>query len=161
MPPITALLHCSNDALRLGRTLEMLLPCSEILVIDHHSSDRTKLVAHHYGARVLEAEINSDADQSIYLASHDWILCMHPGESITESLQACLFEFSALAGGSVKGAAFAVFVREQAADGGWQESPQRETRLVPRGRNLWRGGLPADEPSAAALEGELLRFVWP
>lgn len=161
MPPITALLHCSNDALRLGRTLEMLLPCSEIIVIDHQSSDRTTLVARQYGARVLEAEINSDNDQSIDLASHDWILRMHPGESITESLQASLFEFSALPGGSVQGAAFSVFVREQAADGCWQESPQREIRLVPRGRNLRRDRLPGDEPSATALEGELWRFVWP
>ena len=31
MPPITALLHTKNDSLGLGRALETLLPCSEIL----------------------------------------------------------------------------------------------------------------------------------
>ena len=40
MPPITALLHTMNDALRLGRTLEMILPCAEILIVDHRSARR-------------------------------------------------------------------------------------------------------------------------
>jgi hypothetical protein len=33
MPKITALLHTHNDALRLGRALDSLRPCDEVLVI--------------------------------------------------------------------------------------------------------------------------------
>ena len=95
MPPITALLHTRNDALRLGRTLEMLLPCAEILIVDHGSADATRRVACEYGARIVTADSHAAMNHYLDLARHDWILCMEPGESITESLQASLFEWSA------------------------------------------------------------------
>ncbi len=95
------------------------------------------------------------------LARHDWILCMQPGESITEGLQATLFEWSALPRESVAdGVAFSIFVREQTG-GHWLELPAPEARLVPRSWTRWRGRLPAQESSAVALEGELLRFDLP
>ena len=56
MPPITALLHTKNDGLRLGRALEMLLPCAEILIVDHHSADATRRIAREYGARIVTAD---------------------------------------------------------------------------------------------------------
>jgi hypothetical protein len=161
MPPITALLHTANDALRLGRTLEMLLPCSEILIVDHHSADATRRIARDYGARIVAADSPASANHYLDLARHDWILCMQPGESITEGLQASLFEWSALPShGSVSGVAFSVFVRKQTGER-WLELPVPETRLVPRTWTLWHGRLPTLEPSAIALEGELLRFALP
>jgi hypothetical protein len=87
-----------------------------------------------------------------------------PGESITEGLQASLFEWSALpahvVGGGARGPAFSVFVREQTGES-WLELPAPETRLIRRSWTLWHGRLPAHEPSAIALEGELLRFALP
>ena len=41
MPKISALLHTHNDALRLGRVLDSLRPCDEVLVIDEDSEDDT------------------------------------------------------------------------------------------------------------------------
>ncbi|MGA9713164.1 MAG: hypothetical protein WBR31_15340 [Candidatus Sulfotelmatobacter sp.] len=165
MPPITALLHTKNDALRLGRALEMLLPCSEIVVVDHHSADATLRVAREYGARIVTADAHSTADHYLDLARCDWILCLDPAESISEGLQASLFEWSALPtrpdlGGAANGSAFSVFVRQQTSDG-WLRLPAPETRLSPRGWTRWEGRLPAHEPSAVALEGELLRFASP
>jgi len=161
MPPITALLHTANDALRLGRTLEMILPCSEIVVVDHHSTDATRRVAREYGARHITADRDETANRYLDLARYDWILCMRPGESITESLQASLFEWSALPGSTVAGGvAFSVFVREQTGEH-WLELPAPETRLIPRSWPRWHGRLHGDEPSAVTLEGELLRFDLP
>jgi glycosyltransferase involved in cell wall biosynthesis len=165
MPPITALLHTNNDALRLGRALEMLLPCGEILVVDHHSTDATSRIARAYGARVVEADSHAPAHHYLHLASHDWILCLEPAESINENLQASLFEWSALpdhkvVSSAAGAAAFSVFVREQAG-AHWRRIPAPETRLVPRRWPRWHGHLPAREPSAVALEGELLRFAFP
>ncbi len=161
MPPITALLHTANDALRLGRTLEMILPCSEILIVDHHSTDATPRVARDYGARLVAPDGDETANRYLDLARYDWILCMQPGESITEGLQASLFEWSALPRESVAdGVAFSVFVREQSGEH-WQEIPAPETRLVPRSWTRWLGRLPAQESSSVALEGELLRFDLP
>jgi glycosyltransferase involved in cell wall biosynthesis len=107
------MLHTKNDALRLGRALEMLLPCSEILVVDHDSADGTRRIAREYGARIVNAD-SSNSNSYLALARHDWVLCMQPGESITEGLQASLFEWSALPGGDVAadGSAFSVFVCE-------------------------------------------------
>jgi glycosyltransferase involved in cell wall biosynthesis len=161
MPPITALLHTTNDALRLGRTLEMLLPCSEILIVDHHSVDATRRIAREYGGRIVRADDHASANHYLDLARHDWIFCMEPGESINEGLQASLFEWTALAHCGVLGdAAFSVFVREQTAES-WLGLPVPETRLIPRNWTKWQGQLPAPEPSARVLEGELLRFALP
>jgi hypothetical protein len=161
MPPITALLHTENDVLRLGRTLEMLLPCSELLIVDHHSLDATPRIAKAYGARVVPAESDADANHYLALARHDWILCLQPGESVTESLQASLFEWSALPPASLMPlAAFSVFVRQQTGEH-WLQLPAPETRLIPRSWTRWHGRLPAHESSAVALEGELLRFDLP
>jgi hypothetical protein len=164
MPPITALLHTTNDALRLGRALETLLPCGEILIVDHHSVDATRRVAREYGAHILAAD-SATANHYLDLARFDWIFCMEPRESITEGLQASLFEWSALPahgimGGVARGPAFSVFAREQTGES-WLELPAPETRLIPRNWTLWHGRLPAHEPSAIALEGELLRFALP
>jgi glycosyltransferase involved in cell wall biosynthesis len=162
MPPITALLHTTNDGLRLGRALEMLLPCAEILIVDHHSVDATRRVAREYGARLVTADGEDTTNHYLDLARHDWILCLEPWESITESLQTSLFEWSAQSSHSSVGggSAFAVFVREQNNDG-WVEFSAPETRLIPRRWTLWQGRLPAHEPSAGVLQGKLLRFTLP
>lgn len=161
MPPITALLHTENDALRLGRALETLFPCSEILVIDHHSADATLRVAREYGARIVQADNNATAGLYRDMARHDWIFCLNPAESITEALQATLFEWSLLPAAAVAGAtAFSVSVREQIGED-WQDFPAPETRLVPRNWTFWEERLPRNQPSTVALEGALLRFAFP
>ena len=163
MPPITALLHTANDALRLGRTLELLLPCAEILIVDHGSADATPRIAREYGARMLSADAHSAEHHYLDLARHDWILCIEPGESLSEPLQASLFEWRTLPNHTAIGAsasAFSMFVREQNGTH-WQKGPTPETRLVPRTWTLWRGRLPAPAPSAYTLEGDLLRFALP
>jgi glycosyltransferase involved in cell wall biosynthesis len=161
MPPITALLHTMNDALRLGRALEMLLPCAEILIVDHHSTDATQRIAREYGARVITTENDATADHYLDRARYDWILCLDPAESITEGLQASLFEWSALPSRDVaEGSAFSVFVREQTGEA-WLHLPAPETRLIPRIWNLWQGRLPAHQQFATPLQGELLRFALP
>jgi len=92
MPPITALVHTKNDALRLGRCLETLYPCDDILIVDHGSHDGTVHVAGEYGARVITAVTGASTDN--YLRSPlGWILCLDPRESLTENLAASLFEW--------------------------------------------------------------------
>jgi len=135
MPPITALLHTTNDALRLGRALETLLPCAEILVVDHHSADATRRIAREYGARIVAAEDEIPERRYLDLASFDSILCLEPAESITEGLQASLFEWSALPSPSVASRAagapaYSVSVREQAGER-WLDLPAPETASYP------------------------------
>ena len=161
MPPFTALLHTKNDALRLGRTLEMLLPCSEILIVDHHSSDATLRIAREYGARIVMVDSALTAGLYLEFARNHWTFCIQPGESITETLQSTLFEWNTLAHEDVAGRGYSVFVREQATDMNWHRLPEPETRLIQRSWNRWRGNLPVAKPSTTVLEGELLRFAQP
>ena len=160
MPAITALLHTENDALRLGRALETLYPCDEVLIIDHGSRDATVRLARDYGVRVVDAHLGVSPEQYLKSECPGWILCLDPRESLTESLAATLYEWKSLHTGDPAAAAFSVFLREETA-AGWIAIPTAETRLVPPAWNRWHGLFPMLEPSAIALEGELLRFCFP
>lgn len=168
MRRITALVQTKNDALRLGRCLETLYPCDDILVIDHGSEDGTVRVAREYGAQVVAAQPGVSPEH--YVApkadngNSEWILFLDARESLTESLAASLYEWKSESGslpdGVIFDPAFSVFVREETPQG-WVAVPAPKTRLVPQNWRRWQGNLPEHEPSAVALEGELLRFVFP
>jgi hypothetical protein len=158
MPSITAIMHTSNDALRLGRLLETLYPCDAIIVVDHESEDGTLTVARDYGATILGAK--PGATPASYLAppSSGWILCLDAREALSESLAASLFEWKSEA---VRGGApFSVFLREETTEG-WVEHPSAQPRLVPATWNHWAGRFPKPDASAISLEGDLLRFAFP
>ena len=160
MPPITALLHTENEALRLGRCLETLYPCDEIVVVDHDSRDHTAGIAREYGATVIPAEPGVSPEAYLQRIGPAWALCLDPRESLTESLAATLFEWKLTPPDSLSAAAFSVFLRNETADG-WIEVPIPQVRLVPPTWKHWQGNLPAHDPSASVLEGELLHFVLP
>jgi len=159
MPAITALLHTSNDALRLGRCLETLYPCDCILVVDYGSRDATVPVAREYGARVLAAAPGVYPTHYFRFADPGWILCLDPHESLSESLAADLYAWK-LDAGDPLAPAFSVFLRQETAEG-WVQVPLAQTRLVPPDWNRWDKFLPKSDPSAIVLEGELLRFLFP
>ena len=162
MVPIRAILHAHNDALRIGRCMETLYPCDEIVVVDHGSADGTLHVAREYGARIVKAAAEDLATADLWSAGmgrQEWILCLDPSESLSESLAASLFEWKSEA--VPEGASgYSVFLREETA-GGWVENPVAQTRLVPASWQKWAGRFPQTEDSAVVLEGELLRFVLP
>lgn len=167
MTSITALLHTHNDALRLGRALETLYACDEIVIVDRGSNDATVRIAREYGARILSGQKEaSPADYIRTIAStgsnSPWILCLDARESLTEKLAASLFEWKseALHAKAPAASAYSVYLREETAEG-WVEVPTAETRLVPSNWNRWRGNLPVQDASAITLEGEVLRFVFP
>ena len=158
MPLITALLYTENDGLRLGRALETLYPCDEILIVDHNSRDATIRIALEYGAHIVTAK--PGVPPVAYLANASgWFFCLSPRESLTEALAASLFEWKS-APAIPSASAFSVLVREETNDG-WIDLRTAQTRLVPITWNRWHQGFPIAEPAAAILEGELLRFALP
>ena len=152
MPQLTALIHTHNDELRLGRALESLRPCDELLIFDQGSQDGTGDVAREYGARLLPA-----ADANLSRAHHDWILCLLPTEALSEALEAALFEWKLAEHAATH--AFSMVVREQAGDE-WLSHPPT-TRLLNRQAHHWTSPLPSDDPRAQLLAGDLLRFRQP
>jgi len=158
MPPITALLHTDNDARRLGRALETLRVCDEIVIVDHESEDATVRIAREYGARVVMAGPDEPLDFYLKAAHSSWIFCLEARESVSEGLEATLLEWKSLP--PVPDQAFSIGLREETPDG-WAELSLPQIRLVPRHWRHWQHRLPANDSQATALEGELLRFVFP
>jgi hypothetical protein len=158
---LTALIHTYNDALRLGRCLETVYPCDEIVIVDHGSVDRTIDVAREYGARIIASRLVQSTSDTLlrdYLQpAGGWVLCLDPHESLTEGLAASLFEWKLESPGV---AAFSISLREETAKG-WVEHPTAQPRLVPASWQSWHGHLPANDFNARVLEGELLRFAFP
>ncbi len=156
MSAITALLHTHNDSLRLGRALETLYPCDQILIVDHASQDHTAAIARQYGARILEPV---PFPRMRSWVPPGWILCLSARESLTESLAASLYEVK-LQPPEAATRPFSLRLREETAQG-WADATTPETRLVPHVWDRWTAFLPHNDPSSLLLEGELLRFAFP
>lgn len=158
MPTITAILHTHNDALRIARAIESLRPCDEVLVIDHGSTDGTCEAAVRFGARVMRVR-NEACDTQRFLAEarHDWILCLHPTESLQEGLEASLFEWKL--GSHTAQTAFGVLLFEERPEG-WTP-PRVETRLVHRTAAEWNGWKPLTKAGPVVLDGSLSRMRLP
>ena len=154
MPPITAIVHTANDALRIGRALESLRVCDQVIVVDHDSRDQTTAVARSYGAAIR----CGDAAAAVAAARHDWILCLLPTEALHENLEAALHEWKDTDPGDAAG--FRIAVREESG-AGWQEAGT-SLRLVHRARIALRDPLPVDgSPEAPTIPGHILRFARP
>jgi glycosyltransferase involved in cell wall biosynthesis len=154
MAKITAIIHTDNSAKTLGRLLESLRPANEVLVVDHSSEDDSVKIARHHGAIVKEGLPGVEAGAYVMDASHDWILCLRPDESLSEGLEAALLGWKEHE--HEKELGFAFPIREQ-KDGQWHTLPA-EMRLVNRRRLNWKTALPPNRTDVPRLDGDLLRI---
>ena len=158
MPKITALLHTHNNALQLGRALDSLRPCDEVLVIDDESEDETEKVAREHGANFKKAIPGVTPGAYAMDAVHEWILCLRPNESLSDDLEAALFEWKE---GEVDPNIFCIGVPIRRENGtGWHKHPP-EVRLVNRSRMNWVGEMPPEQVCTTILDGDLLSFHQP
>ena len=155
MPRITALIHTNNDALRIGRALDSLRPCDEVLVVDHGSEDDTRRIAREHGATVKKGIPGVEPGTYATDAQYAWVLCLLPSESLTEGLEAALFEWKDTEPAE-ETVGLAIGLREE-TDSGWQAHPP-ELRLVNRDKLNWHDALPPNQDGVPALHGDLLRF---
>jgi glycosyltransferase involved in cell wall biosynthesis len=154
MPGISALIHTCNDERRLGRTLETLRPCDEIVIVDHASEDGTVRVARDYGAKVIPAVTGVQNGAYANDCKHDWVLCLLPAETLTEALETTLLDWKTKSAPEGTPAGYAVRIRSS-------ENGQpicQELRLVNRTRLNWQGVSPDAISDLPVLEGDLLRF---
>lgn len=160
MPRLTALLHTHNDALRLGRCLETVYPCDDILIFDHHSDDDSLRIAGAYGAKIIRSNTRLAVLGYEKLVS-GWLLCLRPCESLTESLAASLYEWKTRSASSVsETSAYSLHLREETTNG-WIDHENPQTRLVPANWRDWHEDLPVHDPSAQIMAGPLFRFAFP
>jgi len=157
MPKITALIHACNDELRLGRSLDSLRACDQVLVIDHGSNDNTEKVARDHGATVKKGISGVDYGTYSVDSSNDWILCLRANESLSEELEASLFEWKSQEHNGAAG--FNLRVREE-SDAGWNVL-DAQTRLVNKDKINWTGDLPPTTTVNGEIKGYILKFKNP
>ncbi|HEU4415402.1 MAG TPA: glycosyltransferase [Candidatus Angelobacter sp.] len=152
---ISALIHACDNERSLGRVLDSLRPCDEVIVVDHGSKDETVKVAREHGARVIAAVPGVDRGAYSQDARNPWVLCLLPQEALAEELEASLFEWSEAehTNGEL---GFNVAIREQNGSGWKTLDP--EMRLANRKEVNWIGDLPPAIAHAPALAGHILRI---
>ena len=153
MPKVTALIHTSNDASGIGRALESLRVCNQLLVIDHQSNDETAKIAAEHGATVKPAIQGVGDGAYVVDVQHDWVLCLLPSEALSQMLQESISAWKESDPASATG--FAMKLLEQ-TENSWHNDVV-QMRLVDRRKINWTGALPPN-CKAPQFEGELLRF---
>lgn len=152
---ISALIHACDNERSLGRALDSLRPCDEVIVIDHGSQDGTAKIAREHGAKLLPGVPAVDHGAYAQNAGNSWILCLLPHEALAEELEASLFEWSEAAHENGE-MGFNIAIREQNGTG-WKLLPA-EMRLANRDQINWTGDLPPENPNAPTLAGHILRI---
>ena len=152
---ISALIHTCDNERTLGRVLDSLRPCDEVIVVDHGSKDETMKIAREHGARVIPAVPGVDRGAYTQDARNTWVLCLLPQEALGEELEASLFEWSDTehTNGEM---GFNFGIREQNGSG-WK-TLEPEMRLANRQEINWIGDLPPAVAQAPTLAGHLLRI---
>ncbi len=155
MPKLTALIHANNGALALEQTLQSLRPCDEVLVISHDSQHEIAGIAKQHGAALKQAIVGVDNGAYAIDASNDWILCLQPGESLSNELQTSLEEWKKIDPGTTVG--YLVGIRDKDSPG----KRPHELRLINRTCLNWKEATPGKVPNAPELKGDLLRLCDP
>ena len=77
--PLTACIITLNEEAQIADCLRSLDFCDEIVVVDSHSTDRTREIAASMGARVIERDwpgYRSQKQFAVEAATHDWVVSL-------------------------------------------------------------------------------------
>jgi glycosyltransferase involved in cell wall biosynthesis len=167
-PALSACIVAFNEEDRLGDCLASLRWCDEIVVVDSHSTDRTREIAAAAGARVIERDWPGHVAQkefAIRQAQHDWVLCVDADERISPELEKELVELRAAGFPDMAGwklSRVSSYLGRWIRHGTWY--PDLKLRLFDRRRGRWSGHDPHDrvevDGTVGQLRGELLHHPY-
>jgi glycosyltransferase involved in cell wall biosynthesis len=90
-PPLSVAIITYNEEDIIGRTLEAVKDiASEIVVVDSHSTDRTREIAESYGAKVFLEDWKgyvAQKNSALSKCTQEWILCLDADEIVSEELK--------------------------------------------------------------------------
>jgi glycosyltransferase involved in cell wall biosynthesis len=159
-PPISGVVICLNEADRIGRCLESLAFCDELVVVDSGSTDDTREVVRRYTEKLIEQPFLGYVKQKNFAlerASHDWVICLDADEALSPELRESVLGALSRAGGS--DAAGYELDRVTHYLGVWHDRgewyPDWQLRLFRRSRGHWAGMDPHDR---VELDGRVERL---
>jgi glycosyltransferase involved in cell wall biosynthesis len=176
--PFTACLITFNEERNLLEALESVRFADEIIVVDSHSSDRTRELAALFRGqsldgievrpRVIERDWPGHVEQknfAVEQARHDWVLCLDADERVSPELRR---EIEAALGGGEPEVSGFTMPRRTFYLGRWIERsgwyPDRKLRLFRRSRGRWGGTNPHDhvfvEGPTRDFRGDLHHFSY-
>lgn len=166
MIPITATIVTLNEEKNIGRAIESLRCCDEVIVVDSGSTDRTVPMAEKRGARVIVREWPGYAQQKNFAASqasHDWIFSIDADEALSEELEAELMALkqTCFDADGYSMPRLAQYLGKWIRHSGWY--PDRKVRLYDRRRAKWTGEYVHEsvyvDGRVAELQSNLLHFT--
>jgi glycosyltransferase involved in cell wall biosynthesis len=155
---ISATIITFNEERNVPRVIESLRCCDEILVLDSGSNDRTVEIATKLGARVVEASWHGYAAQkniAAKLATHDWILSLDADESLSEALEAEIWQIKKT-GPKFDGYTMprlAQYLGRWILHSGWY--PDRKVRLFNKHKAQWIGEFVHESVTVNGVVGHL------
>jgi len=155
---ISATIITYNEERNLPRAIESLRCADEIIVVDSGSSDRTVEIAQKLGARVVESGWPGYANQKNFAAeqaAHDWILSIDADESLSEALEAEIWQLKK------DGPRYDAYTMPRLArylgrwiyHSGWY--PDRKVRLYHRRKAQWVGAYVHESVTVSGTVGRL------
>ncbi len=163
---ITGTIITHNEERHIAEAISSLSCCDEVLVVDSHSTDRTREIAERCGARVLTRDWDGYSRQKNFAAEkarHDWILSLDADERVSAELPSEIARWkrsAAGAGGSMPRRAF--YLGAWIGHSGWY--PDRKLRLYDRRRGSWHGDFVHEtlqvDGAVNAFSGDLLHFPY-
>jgi glycosyltransferase involved in cell wall biosynthesis len=160
---LSACIVAMDEEDRIEACLASVAFCDEVLVVDSHSTDRTRELAAEAGARVVERDWPGMPAQRTFAigeAEHDWVLCVDADERVTPELRAEIegLRAAGFPGGSGDRAGWD-FPRLTRYLGAWVRHgtwyPDRQLRLFDRRRARVAGHDPHDHVEVDGGVGHL------
>jgi glycosyltransferase involved in cell wall biosynthesis len=148
-PTVSAIIVCYNEEENIGRCLNSLRWCDEIVVVDSFSTDRTVEICRQFSNIVIQREWAGYRDQKAFAHSNvtkDWVLMIDSDEEVTPELQKEILEQLAAADSSCSGfllPRLVFYLDRWWRRGGWY--PDYHIRLFRRELATWGGTEPHDK----------------
>ena len=166
-PRLSVCIVAMNEEDRLPDCLRSADFADEWIVVDSHSTDRTREIAAEFGAKVIERDWPGHVEQKNFAldqAEHDWVLCLDADERVSPELRASLL--AALERGDLPDgfemARRTWYLGRWIRHGGWY--PDRKLRLFRRSKARWGGTNPHDhvktDGRVERLDGDLLHYSY-
>ena len=166
--PISACVIAMNEEDNIERCLASLDFCDETILVDSHSTDRTRELAAARGARVIERDWPGFGVQkqfAVDAARNDWVLCLDADERLSDALRSEILALAERGMGDRDGyemPRLSEWFGTRMRRGGWY--PDRQLRLYDRRRGRWGGRPPHEhvlfEGSTGRLAGDLLHVPY-